>query len=150
VQAILAARIDRLPAEDKDLLQMAAVVGADVPVAVLAGVAETSAEALADRLTRLQAAEFVYETRLFPHTQYTFRHPRTHRVRYGTLVQDRRRTLHARAVAAIEGLYPERLAEHVERLAHHALRGEAWEQAVTYLQQAGTKAGERSAHPQAV
>ena len=65
---------------------------------------------------------------------------------YGSLLQDRRRALHARVVTAIEGLYPERLAEHVERLAHHALRGEAWENAVLYLRQAGGKAMERSAY----
>jgi predicted ATPase len=67
-------------------------------------------------------------------------------VAYGSLLQDRRRVLHARALAAIESLYPERLPEHVERLAHHALRGEAWERAVTYLQQAGAKAMARSAY----
>src|SRR6516162_7923615 len=94
VRAILSARIDRLPAEDKDLLQTASVIGTEVPVAVLAAVVGGPAE-------------------------------------------------------AIEGLYPERLAEHVERLAHHALRGEAWEKAVTFLQQAGAKAVNRSAHREA-
>ena len=68
---------------------------------------------------------------------------------YGSLLQDRRRALHARAVAAIEGLYSERLTEHVERLAHHALRGEVWEKAVPYLLQAGLKAFEHSAHREA-
>jgi tetratricopeptide (TPR) repeat protein len=70
-------------------------------------------------------------------------------VAYGSLLQERRRALHARAVEAIEGLYPERLAEHVERLAHHALRGEAWEKSVVFLHQAGRKAAERSAHREA-
>jgi class 3 adenylate cyclase/tetratricopeptide (TPR) repeat protein len=149
VQAILAARIDRLPAEDKTLLQTASVVGTDVPVAVLAAVAEQSAEALAEGLARLQAAEFLYETRLFPDTEYTFKHALTHEVAYGSLLQDRRRGLHARAVAAIERCFSERLAEHVERLAHHALRGEVWEQAVIYLRQAGRRAAERSAHREA-
>jgi class 3 adenylate cyclase/tetratricopeptide (TPR) repeat protein len=149
VQAILAARIDRLPAEDKTLLQTAAVVGTDVPVAVLAGVAGTPADALADGLARLQAAEFLYETRLFPDVEYTFKHALTHEVAYGSLLQDRRRALHARAVAAIERGYPERLAEHAERLAHHALRGEAWEKAVAYLRQAGGKAAARSAYREA-
>src|SRR5262249_37090722 len=142
VQAILAARIDRLPVEDKDLLQTASVVGADVTVAVLAGVAETPAEVLADGLARLQAAELLYETSLFPAAQYTFKHALTHEVAYGSLLQDRRRTLHALTVAAIEGLYPERLAEHVERLAHHALRGEVWDKSVRYFRQAGAKAME--------
>jgi tetratricopeptide (TPR) repeat protein len=146
VQAILAARIDRLPAEEKDLLQTAAVIGTEVPVTVLAAVAEVSADALADGLARLQEAEFVYETSLFPDAAYTFKHALTHEVAYGSLLQDRRRALHTRAVAAIEGLYPERLGEHVERLAHHALQGEAWEKAVPYLWQGGAKAMARRAY----
>jgi predicted ATPase/class 3 adenylate cyclase len=149
VQALLAARIDRLPAEDKDLLQTASVVGTDVPVAVLAAVAGGPADTLSEGLARLQAAEFLYEASLFPDAAYTFKHALTHEVAYGGLLQERRRALHARAVAAIEGLYPERLAEHVERLAHHALRGEAWEKAVAYLRQAGRKSTERSAHREA-
>jgi tetratricopeptide (TPR) repeat protein len=146
VQAILAARIDRLPPEDKALLQTASVVGNYVPVAVLAGVAGTAADALAEGLGRLQAAEFLYETSLFPDAEYTFKHALTHEVAYGSLLQDRRRALHAKAITAIEGLYPERL---VERLAHHALRGEVWDKAVAYLRQAGVKAMARSAYREA-
>jgi len=149
VQAILAARIDRLPPEDKNLLQTASVVGTNVPVAVLAGVAGVPADTLADGLARLQAAEFLYETSLFPDAEYTFKHALTHEVAYGSLLQDRRRALHARAVPSIEGFYSERLTEHVERLAHHALRGEMWEKAVPYLLQAGLKAFEHSAHREA-
>ncbi len=150
VHAILAARIDRLPTEDKDLLQTASVIGTNVPLAVLAGVAGEPADALAEGLGRLQAAEFLYETSLFPDVEYSFKHALTHEVAYGSLLQDRRRALHARAVEAIERCYPERLSEHIERLAHHALRGEVWEQAVTYLRQAGGKATERSAYREAV
>src|SRR6516165_4617171 len=98
---------------------------------------------------RLQAAEFLYETSLFPDLEYTFKHALTHEVAYGSLLQERRRALHARIVDAMEDLYPERLAEHVERLAHHALRGEVWEKAVAFLHQAGRKAAERSAYREA-
>jgi DNA-binding NtrC family response regulator/tetratricopeptide (TPR) repeat protein len=146
VQAILAARIDRLPADDRDLLQIAAVVGTDVPVAVFAAVAGRAADALADGLARLQSAEFLYETSLVPDAVYTFKHALTHEVAYDSLLHERRRALHARIVEAIEALYPDRLAEHVERLAHHAVRGEAWERALVYLRQAGTRALERSAN----
>jgi class 3 adenylate cyclase/tetratricopeptide (TPR) repeat protein len=149
VQAILAARIDRLPPEDKALLQTASVVGTDVPAAVLAAVAVTSADALAEGLARLQAAEFLYETRLFPDAEYTFKHALTHEVAYGSLLQERRRGLHGRAVEAIERCYSERLAEYVERLAHHALRGEVWEKAVGYLRQAAGKAMDRWAYREA-
>jgi tetratricopeptide (TPR) repeat protein len=149
VQALLSARIDRLPPPEKELLQTASVVGTDVPVAVLAAVSAASADALAEGLARLQATEFLYEARLFPDPAYAFKHALTHEVAYGSLLQGRRRALHAKAVEAIERLYPERLAEHVERLAHHALLGETWERAATYLRQAGEKATERSAYLQA-
>jgi class 3 adenylate cyclase/tetratricopeptide (TPR) repeat protein len=150
VQAILAARIDRLPPVDKTLLQTASVVGTDVPLTVLATVAGQSEDVLAEGLVRLQAAEFLYEARLFPDAEYTFKHALTHEVAYGSLLQDRRRTLHGRIVDAIEALYPDRRAEHVDRLAHHAVRGERWDKAADYLQRAGMRAADRSAHRAAV
>ena len=150
VQVILAARIDRLPADDKLLLQTAAVIGKDVPSMLLQAVAEAAEDEVQRGLAHLQAAEFLYETRLFPDPEYTFKHALTHEVTYSTLLQDRRKALHARIVLAIERSYPDRLIEHVERLAHHAVRGEMWEQAVTYLRQAGVKAFARSANREAV
>lgn len=149
VQAVLAARIDRLPPGDKAILQTASVIGKDVPLVLLQAIAEPAEEELRAALSRLQSAEFLYETSLFPDLEYTFKHALTHEVTYGSLLQDRRRALHARIVAAIEELYPERLAEHVERLAHHGLRGQAWEKAVHFLHQAGRKSAERSAHREA-
>jgi class 3 adenylate cyclase/predicted ATPase len=150
VQAILAARIDRVPAEEKHILQAAAVIGTDVPLALLQAVVELPEEELRRHLTHLQAAEFLYEARLFPELEYTFKHALTCEVTYGSLLQERRRALHARIVQAIEHLHSERLPEHVERLAHHAFRGEVWEKAVGYLRQAGTKAALRSANREAV
>jgi class 3 adenylate cyclase/tetratricopeptide (TPR) repeat protein len=150
VQAVLAARIDRLPPDEKHLLQAAAVIGKDVPVVLLQAIAERPEEALRRGLTNLQAAEFLYETSLFPDLEYTFKHALTHDVAYGSLLQDRRRALHIQIVAAIEQLYADRLSEQVERLAHHALRGEVWEKALGYLRQAGAKAAARSAHREAV
>ena len=145
VQAILAARIDRLPPEDKRLLQAAAVIGKDVPFALLLAIAELAEEDLRRGLAHLQAAEFLYETSLFPDLEYTFKHALTHEVTYGGLLQERRRDLHARIVDAIETLHRDRLGEQIERLAHHALRGELREKAVHYLRQAGLKAAARSA-----
>ena len=98
VQAMLAARIDRLPPEDKRLLQAAAVIGKDVPFALLQAIAELPEEALRRGLDHLQAAEFLYETSLFPDLEYTFKHALTHEVTYGGLLQERRRELHARIV----------------------------------------------------
>ncbi len=149
-QAILAARIDRLPPEDKRLLQAASVIGKDVPFPLLEAIADMPEDPLRQGLSHLQAAEFLYETSLFPDLQYTFKHALTHEVAYASVLQDRRRALHARIVEALEALYPDRLAEQVERLARHAFRAEAWEKAVTYLRQAGAKALARSAYREAV
>ena len=150
VQAVLAARIDRLSSEDKRLLQTAAVIGHEVPLPVLRAIADVPEEALHRSLAQLQGAEFLYETRLFPEREYTFKHALTHEVAYSTLLQERRRMLHARIVATLEGLSADRLAEQVERLTHHALRGEVWDKAVLYCRQAGEKALAHSAHRQAV
>jgi class 3 adenylate cyclase/tetratricopeptide (TPR) repeat protein len=150
VQAVLAARIDRLPPVEKRLLQTAAVVGTEVPLPLLQAIAELPAEVLHGSLSHLQAAEFLYETRLFPEREYTFKHALTHEVAYGSLLLARRRGLHACLVEALEALAPERAAEQVERLAHHALRGAVWDKAVTYCQQAGARANDRAAFPEAV
>ena len=150
VQAVLAARIDRLALEAKQLLQCASVIGKDFPFALLQGVVELSDENLRRELGHLQAAEFIYETRLFPDLEYTFKHALTHEVAYGSLLQERRRALHARIVEAIEKLYADRLIEQVERLAHHSVRAELWEKTVEYLHQAGKKAAIRSATQEAI
>ncbi|MFQ5946510.1 MAG: AAA family ATPase [Anaerolineae bacterium] len=140
VQAVLAARIDRLAPEEKALLQTAAVIGKDVPLPLLQAVADQPEDVLRRALAHLQTAEFLYETTLFPIPEYTFKHALTLEVAYGSLLQERRRALHARIVEAIERLYPDRLAEHTDRLAHHAFRGEVWDKAVAYLDQSGSTA----------
>ncbi len=158
VQAVLAARIDRLPAEAKRLLQTAAAIGTEVLVPPLHVIADVSEAVLQRPLTSLQSAEFLYETRLFPEREYTFKHALTHEVAYSSLLQERRRVLHARIVEALEALARERVAEvasgrspdQVERLAYHALRGEVWDKAVTYCQQAGARANDRAAFHEAV
>jgi predicted ATPase len=150
VYAVLAARIDRLPPEEKRLLQTAAVIGTEVPFALLRAITDPPEETLHRGLAHLQAAEFLYETRLFPELEYTFKHALTHEVAYSSLLLERRRVLHARLVGALEALAPERVAEQVERLAHHALRGEVWDKAVAYCRQAGARAHERAAFREAV
>jgi len=149
VQTILAARIGRLSADDRSLLQTASVIGKDIPVVLLQAVAALAADALNRSLARLQAAEFLYEIRFPPDGEYTFKHALTHEVAYGTLLPEQRTDLHARIVGAIEHAYPDRLTEHVDQLAHHAVRGERWEEAVTWSRRAAARAASRSAYAQA-
>jgi class 3 adenylate cyclase/tetratricopeptide (TPR) repeat protein len=150
VHALVAARIDRLPAGEKRVLQAASVIGKDVPLRLLQAIAGVPENVLHRDLARLRAGEFLYEVSLFPDFVYTFKHALTYEVAYRGLLQERRRALHVRIVEAIEGLYPDRLAEQVEQLAHHALRAELWSPAVAYFRQAGEKATARHAHREAV
>jgi len=150
IQEVLLARIDRLSPEERDLLQSAAAIGKDVPFALLQMIADRSEESLGSSLRELQVREFLYEARPAPDLAYTFKHALTQEVAYGSLPQERRRTLHVRIMGTIERLYPDRLGEHVERLALHALRGEMWEKGLAYFRQAGAKATARSAHREAV
>jgi len=149
-QAMLAARIDRLDPEDKRLLQAAAVIGTDVPFELLQAGADEPEERLRRGLAQLQATEFLYETRLFPDLEYTFRHALTHEVTYSGLLQERKKALHAKVVEAIERVHADRLGEHSEALARHAFRGEVWEKAVDYLRAAGAKAHARNAFQEAL
>jgi tetratricopeptide (TPR) repeat protein len=150
VQAVLAARIDRLPPEDKRLLQCAAVVGKDVPVALLRSIAGMPAEVLDRGLASLQAAEFLYERSVGRDAEYTFKHGLTHEVAYGSLLQDHRRLLHAQILATLETAGSDASIEQVDRLAHHAVRGEIWDKGVRYLREAVARALGRSAHREAV
>src|SRR5499427_448359 len=149
VEEVLGSRIERLAADERRLLEVSSVVGKDVPFAVVHAVAGRPKDELLRSFERLKSAEFLYETSPGPDTEYTFKHTLTHEVAYGRLLPDPRRTLHARIAEAIEQLYPTRLADHVERLAHHAYEGEAWAKAHAYLHQAGRKAFTRCAHQEA-
>src|SRR5262249_16525992 len=158
VQALLAARIDRLPPAEKRLLQTAAVLGTDVPFALLQAIADVPEAALHRGLAHLQATEFLYETRLFPEPDYTFKHALTHEVAYGSLLLERRRVLHAQIVEALQTLAGDRQDEvasgrspdQVDRLAQHAVRGQVWDKALQYCRQAGAKALAGSAYREAV
>jgi class 3 adenylate cyclase/tetratricopeptide (TPR) repeat protein len=150
VHAVLAARIDRLPPEGKTLLQTASAIGKDFSFGLLRVIVDVSYAELRAALTDLQTAEFVHESRLFPELEYTFRHTLTHEVTYASLVRERRTTLHARVAHALEDVASDHPDDRVERLAHHTLRGEVWDKAVSYLRRAGDKMAGQSAYRQAI
>jgi class 3 adenylate cyclase/DNA-binding winged helix-turn-helix (wHTH) protein/tetratricopeptide (TPR) repeat protein len=149
IEAVLASRIDRLPPEEKRLLQIAAVIGTEVPVPLLQRLAGLPEDGLQRGLAHLQGMEFLYETQRFPEQAYTFKHALTREVAYGSLLHERRRALHCQIVEALEAPSPDRLGEEVERLAHHALQGGVWEKAVRYYRQVGEKARSRGAYREA-
>jgi class 3 adenylate cyclase/DNA-binding winged helix-turn-helix (wHTH) protein len=145
IESMLAARMDRLPPEEKRLVQTAAVIGTEASLPLLQRLVGLPEDALQQGLANLQGREILYETHLFPEHSYTFKHALTREVAYGSLLHERRRALHRQIVEALEALSPDRLAEYAERLAQHALRGEVWEKAVSYCRQAGEKARNRGA-----
>ncbi len=150
VQALLAARIDRLPPEHKRLLQCAAVIGTEVPVALLRDISDLPDDALRAALAGLQSAELLYETRLFPDAEYTFKHALIHEVAHGSLLQDTRRALHRRVGEAMQTRYAERLGDMSEALASHFERGGVWPRAARHYLDAALRAKDRYAYRSAV
>ena len=150
VQAVLSARIDQLPTERRRLLQVAAVIGKDVPRDILAAMAELPETTLATTLSALQSAEFLYEVNLAGGIEYTFKHALTRAVAYEGMLRRQRRELHARVLAVMEAKASDRAAEFTEVLADHAMRGEVWVRAAELAFQAGRRANARSAWPEAV
>jgi len=139
VRATIASRIDRLRYEDKRLLQAASVIGDEVPMRLLEAVADVPAEEVRRGVEQLEAGGLLDRRALFPDLVYGFRHALVHDVAYDSLLHDRRRSLHARILEAIEHFYAGRLAEQTERLAHHAFLGEVWDRAVGYCREAGVR-----------
>ena len=150
VAAIIAARIDRLSTVEKTALQLAAVVGEDVPLALLEAVSEMTTEELHGALADLRGRELLYEARLFPDIAYAFRHGLTRRVAYDGLVHESRRTLHARIAEALEARHADRLDEVVETLAHHYEHGAVWPKAAAHFLRAADKAKQRYTYQSAL
>ncbi len=150
VQEVLAARIDRLVPEEKALLQTLAVIGTRITAPLLTRVVDQPDAALRQRLSHLQAAEFLYERPAGPELEYVFKHVLTQEVAYASLPRERRRVTHARTAQAIETLYAQQLEDHYGELAHHYRHSGQPEQAVVYFQRAGRRAHERSATSEAI
>jgi class 3 adenylate cyclase/predicted ATPase len=150
VQGVLAARIDHLPAAEKELLQTLAVIGKEFPLGLLRRVVPGMDEEVQRQLLRLQEAEFIYEQPALPEVEYTFKHALTQEVAYNSLLSERRKMLHERTAQAIEALFHSQLEDHYGDLAHHYSRSGNTPKAVEYLQRSGQQAAQRSAYAEAV
>ena len=158
VQAILAARIDRLPDVEKELLQRLAVLGRVFPLRLIQRMVDPGAHASVDpqnndligMLAKLQIAEFIYEQPAVGDVEYTFKHALTREVAYSTLLIERRRLLHERAGRAVEALYADSLDDHLADLGHHFERAGNAMVAAKYLRRAGSRAAAKSAFPEAI
>ncbi len=150
VQGILAARIDRLGPEQKELLQILAVMGRESPLGLIKKVASTGDAPLEQMLSALQAGEFIYEQPSLAGVEYTFKHALTQEVAYNLLLIERRKLLHERAGVALESMFAGRLEDHLDELAHHFSRSDNGAKAVEYLGRAGQQALQRSGYTDAI
>ena len=150
VQAVLAARIDRLSAEEKELLQTLAVLGREFPLALVRRVSLKPDDELERGLSHLQAGEFIYEQPAAGDVEYTFKHALTQEVAYNALLVERRKLLHERTGRALESVFAHQLDEHLEELAHHYGRSDNALKAVEYLTREGAKSGQQGAHSEAI
>jgi predicted ATPase len=147
---VLAARIDRLPVDEKALLQTLAVVGHRCARRLLLQIVAQPEAEVSPRLYSLQRMELLYEQLAALEPVVTFKHILTQEVAYSSLSQVRQQALHERTAQAIEGLVGERLAEHYSELAYHYSRSDNARKAVVYLQRAGQQAADRSSYREAI
>jgi tetratricopeptide (TPR) repeat protein len=144
VQGVLAARMDRLSEDLKQTMQVASVIGRDFAFRLLKSIMELGEE-LRVRLTNLVGLEILYEKALYPELEYIFKNVLTQEVAYESLLKQRRQEIHGRIARAIEQLYPDRLPEHYELLAHHYGRSGNTEKAIEYLVLAAEKSNQNKA-----
>ena len=149
LQGVVVARIDRLPEEAKRILQMAAVIGRIFLYRVLATIAEEGRDLDAHLLT-LQREEMIRERARAPELEYIFKHHLTREAAYNGLLKKERRVLHRRVAETMEKLFPHRIEEQVELLAHHWEQAGEQEKAINYLLQAGDRARRLGASLEAV
>ncbi len=150
VQGILAARIDRLAYEAKDLLQTLAVIGREFPMSLIRAVIRKADDELGRLLDDLQLAEFIYEQPAVGDTEYIFKHALTQEVAYNSVLIERRKQVHERVGAALEARHANSLDEHLAELAHHYGRSNNPDKAVDYLSRAAQQALSRSAFNEAL
>jgi tetratricopeptide (TPR) repeat protein len=149
VQAVLASRIDRLPAGEKQLLQTLAVIGREFPVSLVRAVTKQSDDELDRMLNDLQLGEFIYERPAVGDIEYIFKHALTQEVAYNSILAERRRAIHEQTARAIEALYARQIEDHYSGLAHHYLRGNDAGKALRYAQLAAEQALSRAAYAEA-
>jgi predicted ATPase/class 3 adenylate cyclase len=150
VQGILAARIDRLPPEQKELLQTLAVLGKEFALSLVRAVTGCGDDELNRMLEALQLAEFIYEQPAAGEVEYTFKHALTHEVAYHSVLGERRKLVHERAAEVIEALGPARVEDQLMELAHHYSCSGNVGKAVEDLGRAGQRAAQHAAHVEAV
>jgi adenylate cyclase len=119
VQAVIAARIDRLGDNAKAVLEIASVIGREISMTVLERIASLEQPELSEAIQHLRQAELLYDVPPFEQQLLAFRHPLIQEVAYRSLLHDRRRELHAKVAQAIESVFKDHMDERAALLAYH-------------------------------
>ena len=149
IQEVILSRIDRLDRESREALQLASVIGREFTVRLLKRISNVRDE-MEGLLSELKALELIYEVGYLPELSYMFKHALTHDVAYSTLLIERRKMLHRIVATSIEELYPDRIVEYYEMLAHHYYEAQDWEKALNHLEKAADKAKAAFANQEAL
>ena len=149
IYGIVAARIDKLDDTLKRITQAASVIGHNFGYRVLQTITGMGEE-LKSCLDKLQSIELIYEKKLFPELEYTFKHALIQEVAYSSLLVKRRKELHVNIGLSLEFLYADKLDEFYEILAYHFSSGEDYPKAYQYLKLSGKKAESNFSHLEAL
>jgi len=150
VQAVLASRIDRLPPDQKELLQTLAVIGKEFPLRLVREISGKPDEELQRLLSGLQMSEFIYEQPAVSDVAYVFKHALSQQVASGSALQERRRVLHQRAARVLEAQFPEIAETQPELIAHHYTEAGLAQEAVPHWHRAGVRSLQRWANFEAI
>lgn len=119
VQAVIAARIDRLEEDAKRVLEVASVIGREISISVLEQVCGSDQAGLSEAVQQLRRSELLYDVPPFEQRLLAFRHPLLQEVAYRSLLHDRRREFHSKVAQAIEALFKDHAEERASLLAYH-------------------------------
>lgn len=150
IQSVIAARLDKLEQDVRDVLQMASVIGRNFYERILERLCQLDSLMLTVHLATLEDYEYISEHKKKPESEYTFRHPFFQEVTYNSLLKSKRKELHRKVGELIEHIYPDRLDELTELLAHQYSNSDDSEKAIEWLSKAGRKAQDRYANDEAI
>lgn len=143
LQGVIAARLDRLPREERALMQMAAALGSRSRLATLREVAALPEALLQRCLGALDRAELFVKAAGGPEDWFEFPHEMVRQVTYDSMVERTRENAHTRILSALES--DESFREEPDKLCYHATRAKDWAKAFAYGRSVARKSVARSA-----
>lgn len=149
LQGVIAARVDRLDEEPKQLLKVASVIGRNFLFRVLDAVA-VAGRTIGSNLAGLEQLELIRERRRLPELEYWFTHALVQETTYDSILVDRRRHIHLQVADCIAALFAERIEEYAGILAHHYARAAEWVKAQHFLFLAGDQASRTAGNAEAL